>query len=119
MTAIRFACTWPAEELWQNSRAHWSRKNRATAVAKHEARTLAIRAGIKAIAMRKAYRVEVTFCPSAMSRADRQNMPGAVKAHIDGIAHALGVDDRCFVPSFVFADKGGPGEVRFAVEAVE
>jgi crossover junction endodeoxyribonuclease RusA len=116
---IQFTCAWPIAELWQNSRAHWSVKNRAVAMAKHEARTLAIRAGAKTIGDGKAYRVTITFKPGSRSRADRQNMPGAVKAHIDGIAHALGVDDRCFYPVFQYAERGGPGAVEFVVERTE
>ena len=68
---------------------------------------------------RAAYRVTVTFRPSPKSRADMQNLPATVKAHIDGLADALGVDDRVFTVDWVVAEKGGPGAVEFHVEVVE
>jgi hypothetical protein len=66
-----------------------------------------------------AYRVSVTFRPSPHSRADKHNLQATVKAHIDGIADALGVDDRVFSVWFKVAEKGGPGAVEFQVEAIE
>jgi crossover junction endodeoxyribonuclease RusA len=116
---LRFTCAWPAPELWQNSRAHHMQRHRATKAARHEAEILAIQAGARAIRWREAYLVSVTFRPSPRSRADMQNLPATVKAHIDGIADALGVDDRVFSVAFQVADKGGPGAVEFQVEPVE
>lgn len=48
-------------------------------------------------------------------RSDRTNFPNRIKPYIDGIAEALGINDRRFLPSYEFADPEKPGrvEVRF------
>jgi crossover junction endodeoxyribonuclease RusA len=52
--------------------------------------------------------VTVEFFPPSR-RPDRQNMPGWIKAGIDGIADAMAVNDRRFVPEYIYSDpiKGG------------
>lgn len=59
--------------------------------------------------------LHVTFYPPSR-RPDRQNMPGWIKAGIDGIADAIGVNDRRFDPRYTYADpvKGGRVEVTIA-----
>lgn len=58
--------------------------------------------------------VLVTFVPPN-NRGDRTNFPNRMKPYFDGIADALGVNDRRFVPRFYFcaAEKPGRVEVRF------
>lgn len=55
--------------------------------------------------------ITVTFHPPDKRKRDKQNMPasGTIKAYLDGIADALGVDDNIFVPTFAYGDivKGG------------
>jgi crossover junction endodeoxyribonuclease RusA len=48
-------------------------------------------------------RVSVTFYPPS-NRGDRVNYPNRMKPYWDGIADALGVNDRRFLPSFHFAE---------------
>lgn len=52
--------------------------------------------------------ISVTFYPPD-NRGDRTNYPNRMKPYFDGIADALGVNDRRFLPSFHFAEnvKGG------------
>lgn len=45
-------------------------------------------------------------------RGDRTNYPNRLKAYIDGIADALGVNDRRFLPSYEFAAPEAPGRVE-------
>jgi len=45
------------------------------------------------------------------NRSDRTNFAGRLKAQIDGIAEALGVNDKRFLPSYQFAAPGKPGRV--------
>lgn len=56
----------------------------------------------------------ITFVPPN-NRGDRLNYPIRIKPYCDGIADALGVNDKRFVPQFVYADPEAPGrvEVRF------
>jgi len=53
-------------------------------------------------------RVSVTFYPPDR-RGDRTNYPNRCKPYFDGIADALAVNDRRFLPSYHFAEpaKGG------------
>ena len=55
--------------------------------------------------------VRITFHAPDKRRRDKQNMPasGTIKAYLDGIADALGVDDNKFYPTFDYGDviKGG------------
>jgi len=45
----------------------------------------------------------VTFYPPDR-RGDRTNYPNRMKPYFDGIADALGVNDRRFVPAYHFAE---------------
>jgi crossover junction endodeoxyribonuclease RusA len=113
---IHFATSWPAKPLWQNSRGHWGKKARAVADARAEAYAEALAASIACIRGHERYEVIVTFAPSARSRADNHNLPATVKAHIDGIADALQIDDRRIDVTFFYGDKhGATGEVMFSV----
>lgn len=48
-------------------------------------------------------RVGITFYPPDR-RGDRVNYPNRCKPYFDGIADALGVNDRRFLPSFHYAE---------------
>lgn len=55
--------------------------------------------------------ISFTFYPPD-NRSDRTNFAGRMKAQIDGIAEALGVNDKRFLPSYHFADPCKPGRVE-------
>jgi crossover junction endodeoxyribonuclease RusA len=55
-------------------------------------------------------RIHVRLVPPNR-RGDRTNYPNRLKPYFDGIADALKVNDRRFLPSFEFADPKAPGEV--------
>ena len=61
-------------------------------------------------------RVSVTFYPPD-KRGDRVNYPNRMKAYWDGIADALCVNDRRFLPSYHFAEPIKPGRVVVEVRA--
>lgn len=46
------------------------------------------------------------------NRGDRVNFPNRLKPQIDGIAEALGVNDKRFLPSYHYAKPGKPGRVQ-------
>lgn len=58
--------------------------------------------------------VVVTFVPPD-KRGDRVNFPIRCKPLFDGIADALGVNDKRFVPQFLFADPEKPGRVEVTI----
>ena len=59
-------------------------------------------------------RVHVRFVPPDR-RGDRVNYPNRMKAYFDGIADALGVNDRRFLPSYEFCDPKKPGRVEIEI----
>lgn len=88
---IRLA--WPDAPLWQNRRYHRQVVARAKAAQRKEAWALALHHAVER--MPEAV-IEFTFHPPPRSRPDAQNLPATVKGAIDGIADAMGCDDRGF-----------------------
>lgn len=87
--------SWPARPLWANWRGHWRPKSQTIAKAREEARALALEAGIKRAGLIRP-RLTFAFHPCTKALPDMQNMPHTQKAAIDGIADALGMDDKTF-----------------------
>lgn len=106
---------WPPSALSSNARGHWAKKARATAKYRDDARlcTLATKPRVPdgdEIAL------TIRFVPPH-NRFDRVNYPAMIKAGLDGIADALGVNDRRFLPVFAFAAPEKPGRVEVTVGA--
>lgn len=59
----------------------------------------------------------ITFVPPNR-RGDRVNYPNRMKAYIDGIADALGVNDSRFLPAYRYAEPEMPGKVIVEIGAV-
>lgn len=95
---------WPSRPLWQNARTHWSARARATRKHRHWAKMAALAAG--PVPPLPNARLSFAFHPPLQSRPDLQNMPATMKAYIDGLADAMGCDDRGFVP--VWPEAFGP-----------
>jgi crossover junction endodeoxyribonuclease RusA len=95
---------WPSPTLSSNARPHWAQKHRATKAARKTAWALAKQ--VKA----SGDTLEFTYHPPH-NKYDVQNIAGMLKASIDGIADAMGVDDKhltCVFPSeFAEVVKGG------------
>jgi len=86
---------WPRPALWQNRRVHWRARHAATKGARADAWAMACDAGLHFSGF-TAPRLVFSFYPPDKRRRDLQNMPATMKAQIDGIADALGVDDHSF-----------------------
>lgn len=81
---------WPTGPQWPNARAHWSVLARHRKAAHAEAWWLTLAAG----APKGAARLTVTLHPPRKpGRTNVDGCIGALKAAVDGIAQALGVDD--------------------------
>jgi crossover junction endodeoxyribonuclease RusA len=80
---------WPTGPLWPNRRPHWSVRAKHVAKARRDAWALCLEAG----APKGEAELRVAFHPPDRGRRDVQNAVAAMKAQIDGIADALGVDD--------------------------
>lgn len=99
---------WPPSSLsGHNDGNRWSK---APIVAKHRAWAKAATQAVGSIGIPRDgdIRVIVTFYPPDR-RGDRINFPNRMKPYFDGIADALKVNDRRFLPSYHFAEpvKGG------------
>lgn len=62
-------------------------------------------------------RVHLTFCPPNKIRRDMDNMIAAMKAGLDGIAQAIGVDDHLWILSAEVGEVAKLGAVRVKIEA--
>lgn len=110
---VTITLPWPAEPLRSNSRPHWAEKSRATAKARGDAQIMAENAGVGCWPTAT---VLVEYYPPTR-RGDPQNVPSSLKAYIDGIADAMGCDDRHFKVDYPteFAGTRKPADVVFHI----
>lgn len=121
---------WPAREVWPNYRQshHWSAFTKArktqrelasllTKAAKPVPQTLRLRAneyGIispQAIPSEGRVPIHVEFHPPDRRNRDDDGCIGAFKSARDGIADALGIDDKRFKPVYWFMEPCKPGKI--------
>ena len=107
---------WPSRDLHPNARVHWGRKSKAAKAAKREANVLAAAAGWHRETLPDGpLHVWIDGYPTDRRRRDADGLLSSLKPALDGIALALGVDDRRFVPHPWVKDevrKGGQVVVR-------
>lgn len=113
----------PARELHPNWRGHWAPKSREVKAARLGAwgkTIVALQAGrgspwLKASVT--SVTIKRTFCVPDNRTRDKDGLEASTKAHADGIADALGVNDRIFtwLPSEVIVERGRR-EVCFEIE---
>ena len=98
---------WPPSSLSGHNTGHWSAK--AGEVRKHRiwARNAVLGAEV-VVAAAGDIPIKFRFVPPD-NRGDRTNFPNRIKPIIDGIADALRVNDRRFLPSYEFAAPEKPG----------
>lgn len=97
---------WPPSSLSGHAKGHW--RSKASVTAKHRAWAKAATLAEGALEFQGTgdIRVIVTFYPPDR-RGDRTNYPNRLKPYFDGIADALKVNDRRFLPSYHFAEPVG------------
>lgn len=100
---------YPAKILWPNGRpGHWAQVRREARKHREWAFYAAIEAGLHGTGVPA--RWSATFYPKTAHRVDTDNAAASLKAYQDGIAAAIGVDDKDFpAPTVRFAEpvKGG------------
>ena len=114
MTNKTLILPWPPKELSPNARIHWAKKAKITKAYRNMARVLTMQAGIVAPAEGRILLV-LEFVPPNRRHRDDDGCLASFKAGRDGIADALGIDDKRFVTQFsLSADvvKGGCVLVR-------
>ena len=115
---MKITLSYPDKVLSPNARAHWA----ATARAKKKAREAASWATISAAgskanlapyAAHERLAVAIAFYPPDNRRRDMDNALASLKAALDGISDALGLDDSRFdiVPRMMASDGAARVEV--------
>ena len=96
---------WPPKELSPNASIHWAKKAKFKKAYRHDCWALALEASLKAPEGPEKIRLEITFYPPDKRHRDADNMVAAIKSGLDGLADALRVNDRLFLPTFIFSDE--------------
>lgn len=106
---------WPDKALSPNARGHWSKKARATKIARAEAfyATKAAKVGIAAGDV--PIFLIICFLPPSRRAFDRDNLLARCKPILDGMAAALGVDDKWFRPSIAVGEPVKNGKVVITI----
>lgn len=122
---------WPPKELNPNFRSHWSVKSKATKAYKTACWALCKEAGLmlpeagdsqfcKLLGLKLSnssrYHLWITFYPPDRRARDDDNMIASFKAGRDGLALALGIDDKRFITHPFVSDQIG-GFVRIKITA--
>lgn len=84
---------WPSRDLHPNARHHWTVKAHATRAAKAGAWALTNIAGGRNLRW-PAARYDIAYAPPNRRAHDEDGVIASLKASLDGIASAMGVDDR-------------------------
>jgi crossover junction endodeoxyribonuclease RusA len=112
----------PPKALSPNARPHWAAKARATKAHRGEAflmTQLAVRRSGIVIDDADDVLIRPLFLHRVRRRRDRDNALASLKAALDGVAEALGVDDSRFVVGPVrFSTGVAVGSVELKVECV-
>lgn len=94
---MRVTLPWPPKELSPNARLHWSKKSKAAKAYRTACFALAREAGLKSVPFEGRIHLWIDFFPPDRRHRDDDNMIATFKAGRDGLADALGVDDKRFV----------------------
>ena len=107
---------WPPSSLSGHNKGYWRARYEITRKHRNWARLATLEAKVPAPPDGD-IPLHIRFVPPNR-RGDRTNFANRVKAYIDGIADALGVNDARFKPSYEFAEPEKPGRVEVHVGAV-
>lgn len=94
---LKLMFPWPDPVLNPNQRKHWAVKKDAKRAARDEAFCITTNTGAK-LHPGKNYMVELIFCPPNRSPRDLDNLLASMKASLDGMCRALGIDDKMIRP---------------------
>jgi len=112
MTAV-VELPFPPATLSGHNKGHW--RSKLGLVAKHRdwAREATLAAGV-AVEADGDIPLAIFFYPPDQ-RGDRVNYPNRIKAQLDGIAEALKVNDRRFLPSYHFCAPVKDARVTYVI----
>lgn len=101
----------PPSSLSGHAKGHWRSKAAETKKWRQWAHVAALEAKPFVLPEEGDIAIKVRFFPPNL-RGDRTNYPNRLKPIFDGIADALGVNDRRFVPSYEFNAPDKPGRIE-------
>lgn len=107
----------PAKILWPNGRGHWASRARAVNSARIEA-AWHIRSVAKKTVWKSA-KLHWVIHPKTAHPIDDDAPPYALKSYRDGIADALGIDDKNFRATYEFGPPVKGGAVIVKIEEGE
>lgn len=110
---IELTLPWPPKSLSPNARTHWRKKAPITKAYKTECWALAKASGMVAPESADRLHLWLDFYPPDRRHRDDDNMIASFKAGRDGLALALGVNDKRFITHpMVMNQIGGMVKVR-------
>lgn len=116
---MKIVLPWPDKRMSPNARVHWAVLANVKAKARRDAEYAtyaALEGGLRearlGLAGEGAIAFKVTFYPPDKRQRDDDNLVSMVKASRDGIADALGVNDRRFKSEYYFEEPCKPGRVE-------
>lgn len=103
---MRVNLLWPPKELSPNARVHWSKRSKAAKKYRADC-CYTVKAAKPGALPEGPLHLWLTFFPPDKRHRDDDNMIAAFKAGRDGIADALGVDDKRFICHPMVSDQTG------------
>ena len=107
---------WPPKELNPNARVHWSKLAKYKKL--YRAEGWAAAKQVAKPALDGKIHLSIVFYPPNKQKRDLDNMLASLKAGLDGIADAWGVDDNRFVLTIDVADEIG-GMIKISARCGE
>jgi crossover junction endodeoxyribonuclease RusA len=117
MNPLQVTLPWPPKELNPNASLHWTAKRKAARLYRAACNVVALQAGLRkgSVTWEGDIHVWIDFYPSDRRARDDDNLIAAFKAGRDGLADALGVDDKRFrIHPYVMTQIGGMVKVRLS-----
>jgi hypothetical protein len=106
---------WPDKALSPNARVHWAIKARVAKNARKNAYWAGMSEGLHKI---KTSAVSITriYSPPNRKRRDKDNLDASMKAYLDGLSDAMGIDDYHFdLEKSVISEPVKNGNVCFII----
>lgn len=113
--SVRIELPWPPASLSGHNKGHW--RSKSSVVSKHrEWARLATMEAQPAVPAEGDIAIGIEFYPPDR-RSDRCNFPNRMKPYLDGVADALRVNDRRFLPEYYFGAVVPRGKVVISIGA--
>jgi len=103
---MRVVLPWPPKELSPNARVHWAVLAKVKKTYREVCRVQAIMQGVKKV-QAQGMHVNLTFQAPTRRAFDLDNALARTKAGLDGLADALGVDDKHWTLTIAKSDQIG------------